>query len=366
MSTEALKQFRQKFVRVSMELGTSLSLSRAKVAPRPTWSQHVAQGDRVLVLGDESVDSLHDVARRAGSGGAVLCLAEDLNVVRGLRERLTRPEPGEDEASILVACAAGADFSADLELLERELREEPVDSLQSLHRLKERLARRASENPLVPEASVNIVLFDAMSSRPSAEAGDSLLREAWRALRKGGRLVIRSLVSDELLSPDDIRELRQECIQGHVSTEEEFLAGMEQAGFYGVEILDWDEAPSHLVRGVEIRRVTARAYKGKEGPCFDCLHAVVYRGPWKRVHDDDGHAYRRGERTAVCEKTYRILMSEPYAGSFIPIPPYIGVPLEEARPFACQGVTKRDPRVSKGLKDEAPASGNQPPSSCGC
>ncbi|MET0647832.1 MAG: hypothetical protein ABW208_14545 [Pyrinomonadaceae bacterium] len=365
MSTEALKQFRQKFVRISMEQRMNLSLGRAKEVPRPAWSSHVAQGDRVLVLGTESVNALHDVARQAGPGGAVTCLVDDLHEVPGLRERLTPQRPGEEEAGILVGCAAGSDFSADLEWLERELRQEPVDSLQSLHRIKGQLARRAAETPLVPEASVNVVLFDAASGRLSA-AGDAILRETWRALGKGGQIIIDCLVSDEPLSPDDLGELRQECAQRSIPTEEEFLSEMERAGFYGVELLNWDESPLHLVRGVEIRKVTARAFKGKEGACYDCLHAVIYRGPWKRVHDDDGHAYRRGERTAVCEKTYRILTSGPYAGSFIPIPPYINVPLEEARPFACQGVTRRDPGVSKGLKEAAPTGENQPPAGCGC
>ena len=37
-----------------------------------------------------------------------------------------------------------------------------------------------------------------------------------------------------------------------------------------------------------IRSVTVIAYKGKEGPCIDQKHAVVYRGPFREVVDDDG------------------------------------------------------------------------------
>lgn len=90
------------------------------------------------------------------------------------------------------------------------------------------------------------------------------------------------------------------------------------------------------VEGIEFRSVTVVAYKGKEGPCFDQKHAVVYRGPFREVVDDDGHVLRRGVRAAVCEKTYRILSQEPYRSRFELIPPCVIVPLEHAPAFPMQ------------------------------
>jgi hypothetical protein len=91
------------------------------------------------------------------------------------------------------------------------------------------------------------------------------------------------------------------------------------------------------------------AYKGKEGPCFDHKQAVIYRGPFREVKDDDGHVLRRGARTAVCEKTFRILSREPYRSHVEPIEPRVPVVPEEAPPFPCaKGALVRDPRETKG------------------
>ena len=124
----------------------------------------------------------------------------------------------------------------------------------------------------------------------------------------------------------------------------------EEAGFYGIEILSRQEEPWRVVDGVEFRSVTVRADKGKEGPCFERNQAVVYGGPWKSVTDDDGHTYPRGERMAVCDKTYRILRHHrsPYHDDIIPIPPHEAIPLDDAEPFDCLGSRPRHPKKTKG------------------
>ena len=90
-----------------------------------------------------------------------------------------------------------------------------------------------------------------------------------------------------------------------------------------------------------------RAYKGKEGPCIDHHQAVVYKGPFKSVTDDDGHVIRRGVRTAVCAKTFEIYTRPPYTEHFHPVPPNTEVPPEEAQPFSCQAGAVREPRETK-------------------
>jgi hypothetical protein len=96
--------------------------------------------------------------------------------------------------------------------------------------------------------------------------------------------------------------------------------------------------------------MTLRAYKGKEGVCLERNQAVVYKGPWKQVKDDDGHTYFRGDRMAVCDKTFNILTSTegPYADQFIPILPFETVPLETAENFNCRVDARRHPKETKG------------------
>ncbi len=138
------------------------------------------------------------------------------------------------------------------------------------------------------------------------------------------------------------------CVSGAL-TETGFLEAFERAGFYGIEILSRSEAPWRTVEGIEFRSVTVRAYQGKSGPCFDTNKAVVYRGPWRRVTDDDGHVFYRGVRTAVCEKTFQIMQRQPYAGEFEPVLPRTPVAEAEEKPFLCSGTTVRDPKETKGL-----------------
>jgi hypothetical protein len=95
--------------------------------------------------------------------------------------------------------------------------------------------------------------------------------------------------------------------------------------------------------------VTIGAYKGKEGACWDQKQAVIYRGPFREVQDDDGHILRRGVRVAVCEKTFGIYSREPYRSYFDFVEPLHTRPPGEAPPFPCSGgMLVRDPRETKG------------------
>ena len=152
-------------------------------------------------------------------------------------------------------------------------------------------------------------------------------------------------------------ELWSGCISGAL-TEEGFLQAFEDAGFYGIRILERQAEPWQTVEGIEFRSLTVEAYKGKEGPCWERRQAVVYRGPFREVLDDDGHRYRRGERTAVCDKIYRLLQDEPYRGSVEPVPPRVEVPLEQAGEFDCSCDAIRDPRQTKGDGDRESRDGS--------
>ena len=137
------------------------------------------------------------------------------------------------------------------------------------------------------------------------------------------------------------------CISGAL-TEHGFLGAFERAGFHGLRILERQDEPWRTVEGIEFRSLTLEAFKGKEGPCLERNQAVVYRGPFKEVVDDDGHRFERGKRYAICDKTFEIYRREPYAGLFEHIEPRVEIPLEEAGPFACTGERLREPRETKG------------------
>jgi hypothetical protein len=95
--------------------------------------------------------------------------------------------------------------------------------------------------------------------------------------------------------------------------------------------------------------VTVLAYKGKQGLCLERNQAVVYRGPWRKVIDDDGHVLERGKRMAVCDKTFQIYNRAPYADEVLGVEPLESVPVEEAQAFDCKRSVVRHPRETKGM-----------------
>jgi hypothetical protein len=129
--------------------------------------------------------------------------------------------------------------------------------------------------------------------------------------------------------------------------EDRFLQAFADAGLHGIEVVAYQDGPWAVVDGIEFRSVTVVAHKGKQGPCWEHNEAVLYKGPWKEVTDDDGHVLRRGERTAVCRKTFEILTRTPYGESVVGIPPLIPVSAEALRPFECRGTSLRPPSATK-------------------
>ena len=100
-----------------------------------------------------------------------------------------------------------------------------------------------------------------------------------------------------------------------------------------------------LIEGIEFRAVTLVAFKGYGKECIDRGHAVIYRGPYAEVRDEEGHVFPRGERIAVCERTFRALTEGPYRRHFIGIEPRV---LTEPVAWCAPPNTRRSPAETKG------------------
>ena len=185
-----------------------------------------------------------------------------------------------------------------------------------------------------------------------------MFEEMFRVLKRGGRVAISDIVADEDVPQhlQDDAELWSGCISG-AFREDKFIEAFDKTGFYGMEIVKRDEKPWQTVEGIEFRSVTVVAYKGKQGECLERNQAVIYKGPWKKVLDDDGHWLERGARMAVCDKTFKIYGKEPYASQIELIEPLEEIALEEATEFDCKRTAKRHPRETKGLDYDLTAEG---------
>jgi len=319
-------------------------------------SVYVSEGETVVDLGSGSGKICYILSQKVGSAGRVIGV--DFNDEMLALARKYTEELGEKLGyrNVRFVKAKIQDLALDLELAEQRLRAHPIQSVEQLSDFEAECERLRREQPLIPEASVDVVVSNCVLNLVRPEDKLKLFAEIFRVLKRGSRAVICDIVCDEDPPPTILAdpELWTGCIAG-AFREDRFLEMFEQAGFYGIEVLSRQTEPWQVIEGIEFRSLTVRAFKGKQGPCWERNQAVIYKGPWKLVRDDDGHTLYRGQRMAVCDKTFKILTNPagPYSRDIVPVPPYEEIPLDQAPSFDCKRTGTRDPRETKGLEYRA-------------
>ncbi len=316
-------------------------------------SEFVREGEVVLDLGSGGGKICYIAAQIAGTAGKVIGI--DANDEMLALANKYRQGVGNRLGYHNVEFRKGRiqDLRLDLALVDSYLAENQVASLADLARFNDYCAMIKTERPLVSDESVDLVLSNCVLNLVRAEDKEQLFAEMLRVVRRGGRVAISDIVSDENI-PVELQsdpELWSGCISG-AYREDAFLDAFDRAGFHGMEIIKRDEKPWRTIQGIEFRSITVVAHKGKQGSCWERKQAVIYRGPWRKVIDDDGHVLERGKRMAVCDKTFQIYKREPYAHDILPIAPYQAISLEEAAAFDCVRSAVRNPRETKGLDYE--------------
>jgi SAM-dependent methyltransferase len=317
---------------------------------------YVRPGDTVLDLGSGGGKLCFIAAQLTGKDGRVIGV--DANPDMLALARAAQPAVAERLGYDNVRFMRGRiqDLGLDLDLLDRELVKDPVTDATCWIALRAREDALRRESPLIPDGSVDVVLSNCVLNLVPHRDRSALFGEVFRVLRRGGRAAISDIVCDEDV-PEDLQrdpELWSGCLSG-AFREDRFLEAFETAGFHGITLAKRQAEPWRTVRGIEFRSVTVVAYKGKHGPCLERKQALLYQGPFKKVEDDDGHIFRRGQRIAVCDKTFDLLQREPYAGQFAAIEPREAIPLDQAAPFDGRLSALRHPRETKGEDYDATA-----------
>ena len=287
-------------------------------------SQVVGEGGRVI--GVDMNDSMLDLARRSQAVVAEKIGYSNVEFRRGKIQ----------------------DLAIDRDEAQEYLAKNPVASEVDLRKFESYLDEMRSNRPMIADNSIDVVVSNCVLNLVDSREKEQLFRELYRVLKPGGRAVISDIVSDELvpLEMQNDAELWSGCISGAFQ-EQEFLRAFENAGFSGIEIAVYQEKPWQVVQGIEFRSVTVIAYKEVVGSCDDYHEAVIYRGPFAEVIDDDGHVYRRGQRGKVCRSTFQKMGKQPYRDSFILVAPRHEVKVSEAKPMECIG-EERKPSETKG------------------
>lgn len=309
-------------------------------------SRYVREGETVLDLGSGGGKICFIASQIVGEAGKVIGVDMTPNMLQLARE--SAPKVAEEIGFANVEFRRGniEDLKTNLDLVDKYLAEHPVATVSDYEELTREIAKIGAEQPLIEDNSIDVIVSNCVLNLVSDEKKKQLFKEMHRVLKKGGRIAVSDIVSDEP-SPEHLKtdsKLWSGCISGALQ-EAEFVNALKDAGFYGITIDIYEPEPWQIVEGIEYRSVTLTAYKGKEGPCIEKNQAVIYKGPWSEVRDDDGHVFCRGERMAVCEKTYNIMTSEPYADDFYAVDPAIEVATSEE--FDCQRAKVRSPQETK-------------------
>ena len=134
-------------------------------------------------------------------------------------------------------------------------------------------------------------------------------------------MVVSDIVGETVVPPH-LRvnpNLWGECLVGAL-TQEEFLAQLERAGFYGITVL----SKSHYkdVEGFPFYALEVRGFKyEKQAGCVFKGDRAIYLGPGKAFIDEEGHLFPRGEPCEVCTDTVAKLSQRPFADMFAVIAP---------------------------------------------
>lgn len=312
-------------------------------------TQYINSGEVVVDLGSGAGKNCYIIAQKVGKDGRVIGV--DFNDDMLALSRKYQDEIADKLGYKNTEFVKGKiqDLGLNLATVQTWLNDNHITSIEDVFRFEAMCDRLRQEQPLIPDQTVDVVVSNCVLNLVKSQDKLKLFAEIYRVLKFGGRAVISDIVCDETPTQKIINdpELWSGCIAGAFQ-EHEFLQMFENAGFYGIEILTRQTEPWQVIDGIEFRSVTVCAYKGKKGPCLERHQAVIYKGPWKQVVDDDGHTLYRGQPMAVCDRTFNIYTRSPYSDDIIPIPPYQNIDLKDAKEFDCRQNAIRDPKLTKG------------------
>lgn len=324
-------------------------------------SPYVKPGDTVVDLGSGGGKLCFIISQLVGAKGKVIgvdCNQDMLQLARQSRP-VVAEKVGFD--NIEFRCGQIQDLALDLDLFAEQAKTIDATSPGGVIELVNLQNQLRAQSSMIPDNSVDCVVSNCVLNLVNPSDRDQLFSEIHRVLRPGGLAAISDIVSDEDV-PESMQrdgELWSGCISG-AWREDLFAQRFLDAGFYGMTIDKRQAEPWQVVDGIEFRSVTLLAYKNHDEPCYDRKQAVIYKGPFSEVKDDEGHTYYRGQRMAICDRTFRWLQESPFREQFEFLQPATEVPLADAPLMSdCSQWKTRDPKETKGSSFQLPTASGE-------
>lgn len=312
-------------------------------------SPYVRPGDTVLDLGSGGGKLCYIISQLVGPSGKVIGVDVNSDMLQLARSHQAEIAKKIGYDNVEFKRGRIQDLALGLDQLAEEMDAIDIEGSDGALKILQLQDDIRANRPMIPDQSVDCVVSNCVLNLVKPADRIQLFREIFRVLKPGGRAAISDIVSDENIPAEMQNDpaLWSGCISG-AWREDRFVEEFVDAGFEGCRIDNRQEQPWQTVNGIEFRSVTILAFKRFSQVCLDRHQAVIYRGPFSSVRDDDGHTYVRGQLTAVCEKTFSMLREQSYDGNFYLIQPRQAVPLDSAESFDCSRDQLRDPRQIKG------------------
>ncbi|MEM7245393.1 MAG: methyltransferase domain-containing protein [Acidobacteriota bacterium] len=313
-------------------------------------TKHVRKGETVLDLGSGSGKACFMLSQVVGPEGAVIGvdMTDDMLALARQHQADIAAKIGHD--NVIFKKGKIQDLLLDRERLDAWLKEHPVQGEADLEQLEAEMERLRNEHPMIADDSIDVIVSNCVLNLVDPAAKAALFDEIARVLKPGGRAVISDIVCDEEVPQElqDDPELWSGCISGAFQ-EADFLDAFAEVGLTGVRILERQPDVWQVVEGIEFRSLTVEATKCAEGAGRDLGQAVVYKGPFAMVEDDEGQVLLRGERMAIGDTTFAKYSGAPYSEHVELISPPELPARDDAPEFPEGGEPLiRDPQESKG------------------
>ena len=312
-------------------------------------SPYVNPGDTVVDLGSGGGKLCYIISQQVGAQGRVIGVDVNQDMLDLAKQYQGEVAEKIGYSNVEFRYGKIQDLALDLDELGKAIESSTATGKAKALEMIDLPEKLRAQSPMIPENSVDCVVSNCVLNLVQPADRRQLFAEIFRVLKPGGKAAISDIVSDEDV-PTELQadgDLWSGCISG-AWREDRFVDEFNDAGFESIVVDKRQEEAWQTVKGIEFRSVTLLAYKPYNDECLERNQAVIYKGPFEAVSDDAGHVYPRGQRMAVCDRTFRTLMQAPYQDMFIPVQPITEIPVDKAQPYDCDVNRVRDPRETKG------------------
>src|SRR5262245_10209406 len=165
------------------------------------------------------------------------------------------------------------------------------------------------------DASLDEVrLVGTFNARLTDDQQRSLIREARRVLKSGGRVLVHGLMADRPFPAAMPTLPGLAAMVSRVPVQTFPIDELNKAGFVGLQITKYSDKAWFEHDGVELREVKIVGFQPQVSVV---KRRVLYKGPFVEAVDECGTVYPRGQRVEVSEATWDFLRRGAAAESFL-------------------------------------------------